>query len=86
MDHCKYILSLFQYSKVGLASTTKGCPWASTCLNPVLLRVSFPSRDTNIGLMRKDKKPFYTKPIYSTTLKYSDTGPMLCHPALLPLA
>ena len=37
MDHCKYVLSPFQYSKLGWASTTKGCPGASTCLNPVLI-------------------------------------------------
>ena len=72
--------------KVGWVSTTKGCPGAFTCLNLVLLRVSFPSRDTNIGLMRKEKKSLYTKTIYSTTVKYSDTGATWSHPGLLPLA
>ena len=86
MDHCKYVLSPFQYSKVGWTSTTKGCAGAFTCLNPVLLRVSYPSRDTNIGLMRKEKKPLYTKTMYSTTVKYSDTVPMWGHPGLLSLA
>ena len=86
MDHCKYVLSPFQYSKVGWVSTTKGCPGASTCLTPGLLRVSFPSRDTNIGLMRKEKKSLYTKTIYSTTVKYRDTGLKWGHPGLLQLA
>ena len=72
----------FVLEKVGWTSTTKGCPGAFTCLNLVLLRVSFPSRDTNIGLMRKEKKSLYTKTIYSTTVKYSDTGPKWSHPGL----
>ena len=36
--------------------------------------MSFSYRDTKIGLIRKEKKPLYTKTIYSTTVKYSDTG------------
>ena len=39
------------------------------------LRVSFSYRDTKIGLIRKEKKPLYTKTIYSKTVKYNDTGP-----------